>query len=228
MKGNNLDIYLIDMSSADQLLSAAERILTADELRKSRSYLKSQDTRNFIVHKTAEKLLLARYLECRPDEIQLRHTSLGKPIGGDHLQYSKSHSGDALVFAFSRSEVGIDLEEKKLLPDAEELLLDVLHSDESFSVDEFFHVWTQKEAYLKFLGTGLNVPMNLVKLLSPDANSIHAVCGTSYPDAQLQAVSLTSFPNHLCYVAVSLNHEPEYRMFEHAETLAQVLNLIRL
>lgn len=103
----------------------------------------------------------------------------GKPYIENHpeFHFNISHSGDMIAIAYGDCPVGVDVEyircrendlkvAKRCFADEEYGFItdDAFHTDMegiSHSVEErFFMVWTMKEAYLKYKGTGINVPMN--------------------------------------------------------------------
>lgn len=110
-------------------------------------------------------------VEC-PDLLRVERTDKGKPYFPDypHIQFSVSHSGMYWACAVSREVVGLDMQENTLknrLAEAEmEARLRKL-SRRFFSTDEvrfveedinnnFFVVWAAREAYVKYLGCGID------------------------------------------------------------------------
>ncbi|MBR4085577.1 MAG: 4'-phosphopantetheinyl transferase superfamily protein [Lachnospiraceae bacterium] len=90
----------------------------------------------------------------------------GKPyIVGTPIHYNISHSEQYAVLVTANSEVGVDVQEKR--PARMETLAKRFFSKEEWLAfskcdgekekkDLFFHIWCRKEAYGKYLGTGLN------------------------------------------------------------------------
>ncbi len=101
---------------------------------------------------------------------ELRYTAFKKPYFDNLLHFNISHSGDYTICAISKNNiVGIDIEEIKDIP--------LVDFDNEFSKKEleqiyaaknplklFYRFWTQKEAFLKAIGTGLNVPLNKIAI----------------------------------------------------------------
>lgn len=89
----------------------------------------------------------------------------GKPyIVGHPIHYNISHSGQYVVLVVANSEVGVDVQEKKgkrLSTMAKRFFSEeekqaVLECDcEEEQIELFFHIWCRKEAYGKYLGSGL-------------------------------------------------------------------------
>lgn len=90
----------------------------------------------------------------------------GKPFlpGAPGLQFNLAHAGDRFAVAVSRHPVGVDIEAIDREVEVERIitsffsetertrLLDLPSADHLAS---FFHLWTQKEAYLKGRGDGV-------------------------------------------------------------------------
>ncbi len=97
----------------------------------------------------------------RDQKIIIERTKEGKPYFRNlPVYFSISHSGDICVIVFSRSDVGIDIEEVR------EINKDKI-SERYFTAEEadylkinntredFYRVWTRKEAYAKLVGVPL-------------------------------------------------------------------------
>ncbi len=93
----------------------------------------------------------------------------GKPKlrTGEHVyNFNLSHSGVYAVCAFSSTEVGVDIQ--KVSPSVSDRILRVACSPHEYlyltelsgeeCVSEFYRLWTIKESYMKYLGSGLSLP----------------------------------------------------------------------
>lgn len=99
-----------------------------------------------------------------PDgELAVAKGAHGKPYFADHpeIHFNISNSGEYVVLALSPAEVGIDIQEKRVL-DLEKLGRDVFSVDayraflaSTDRQDAFFREWVKKEAYVKWTGEGL-------------------------------------------------------------------------
>ncbi len=93
--------------------------------------------------------------------LEIERNTHGKPYfkNLDNFYFNISHSSDLLTIAISDCEVGIDIE-KLRTPDlrvAKRFCDDEqTYIAENDSQNRFFEVWTKKEAYLKYKGTGLS------------------------------------------------------------------------
>ncbi len=94
----------------------------------------------------------------------------GKPYLTDveDFHFNISHSGRWVVIAYGSSPVGVDVQEFRSR-DLEGIARRFFTADEQAYVqtypDGFFRIWTGKESYIKYLGTGLKTPLNSFSVL---------------------------------------------------------------
>ncbi len=129
---------------------------------------------------TGEALL--RYaLSCRgiPGVYRVDTGPHGKPFLPEvpDLQYSLSHSGRWAALAWGSTPVGLDIETIAPRPRAEALarrrfapaeLSYLLDAPEPERLQRFYRLWTAKEAYVKYLGTGLTRPLSSFSVMPPE------------------------------------------------------------
>lgn len=119
------------------------------------------------------KKAVADFCLVEPRSVVLRQKDSGKPyVENFDAEFGISHSGDMVVCAVSDKPLGIDVE--KIRPVNLKVALRVCSSDEleyifghapkeqdftcttdSAVLTRFFEIWTSKEAYVKFKGTGI-------------------------------------------------------------------------
>ncbi len=153
--------------------AAAEALLSPDERQRADRFYFEPDRNHFVVARAGLRTLLAGALGVAPREVAFHYHALGKPqlasLIGSELRFNLSHSaGVALAVLARGAEVGADIEA-------------VRHSNwaggiaqRCFSVEEvrelaaqpsdqqdraFFRFWTNKEAVVKLLGSGLGFPL---------------------------------------------------------------------
>lgn len=119
--------------------------------------------------------ILALYTGEEAGTISILLSETGKPYmkREDAPYFNFSHSGDRVLFAFSRKgEVGVDLEWKKgfrelngliglCCSEGEKALLDELETEKE-KQELFYEYWSSKEAYLKGIGTGITKSLKKV------------------------------------------------------------------
>lgn len=162
---------------------------------------------------------------CRPGLFELKKRDTGKPYGiidGKTVGVSITHSRSLLVTALHvNGEIGIDAEActRKMHPRLHER---ICHPDERFHLPEdlcCIRLWTIKEAALKYLGTGLRMAMNKIKLNMVQEHLFRAETGGS-------VLLLYSFKFRDHWIAVALQDERQHSENErqHSENDRQRLH----
>jgi 4'-phosphopantetheinyl transferase len=151
------------------------RTLDDDERARASRFHFEKHRRNFVVGRGVLRLLLARYLGTRAQDVRFEYGAHGKPVlAGEHraesLRFNASHSGEMALYAFVRDrEVGVDVEVIKGDFATEEIAERFFSAPEikllsALPVTEkpvgFFRCWTRKEAYIKAIGSGLSHPLD--------------------------------------------------------------------
>ena len=88
--------------------------------------------------------------------VSLARDSAGRPFLPEYpaLDFSITHSvGVAFCALSDGGRIGIDAELLRKFPNAQRLAARFFSPDERG--EDFFRIWTRKEAYLKYLGTGM-------------------------------------------------------------------------
>ncbi|MCX6180714.1 MAG: 4'-phosphopantetheinyl transferase superfamily protein [Bacteroidetes bacterium] len=113
------------------------------------------------------RLLIARYYheDIKDfDWTEWKTDQKGKPYLTQGRYFNITHSGDYVLVAFSKDEIGVDLEKIKEID--VESFLGFLHIDEKTHLqsnpdkESFYEVWTRKEAFLKAQGIGIVKGLN--------------------------------------------------------------------
>lgn len=130
----------------------------------------------------------------------IKHTKFDKPYFDDNLHFNISHSGLYTICAISKTNiVGIDVEQVNEIPltDFDDFFYreewqNVLTADDRLKA--FYTLWTKKEAFLKVIGSGLNVPLNQVVIQNN-------IIKWEESDWLLQEIMLD--PSHICYICTN-------------------------
>jgi 4'-phosphopantetheinyl transferase len=172
-----IHIWSIRLDPPEQQVAQHRRLLSDDERARADRFRFDQHRRQYTVGRGALRTLLASYLGSRPELIRFSYGPRGKPFldpslagGADGLQFNLSNSSEMALVGFVRgTEIGVDVEYLKPMPDCEQI------SERFFSASErevlrklpqdvkeegFFNCWTRKEAYLKAVGEGLAAPLD--------------------------------------------------------------------
>jgi 4'-phosphopantetheinyl transferase len=174
-----IHIWSVDLDREHDRVLRLNEVLTESERHRAAKFVNPLHRDRWTVARGSLRQILSQYLDLTPEQIVFNYGAQGKPaIEGHPLQFNLSHSHDRAVCAISAKDpVGIDLE--YLHPIDAAGLVDrffsvgeraIFHSlPESKHQSAFFHAWTQKEAYLKALGTGLTTPLDQIEVsIDPD------------------------------------------------------------
>lgn len=122
--------------------------------------------------------LLVRIMACQIlgiDNVEIKFDKLeyGKPYIKNYpdFHYNITHTRNAVVVAISDNPIGVDIERirKAELIIANRFFVTNEQTYINQIIDEadkrFFEVWTKKEAYIKYIGKGLSMPLNSFNVL---------------------------------------------------------------
>lgn len=159
----------------DKEIAEFRKILSDDEREKADRFHFAKDRNRFIVSRGILRTILGRYLSLDPSRISFSYSPEGKPAfkgNPKKIHFNLSHSHEMALYAFAVGrEVGVDVEYRRALSDAEQLArryftsqeIARFHSAPPDHKDEiFFAIWTAKEAFLKATGKGLSVSLNTI------------------------------------------------------------------
>jgi len=146
-----------------------ESLLTPDEAVRASRFKMERVRRQFVAARVQLRQVLAGYLRIEPREVRIAIEINGKPVldpsQAAGLHFNVSHSETLALFSVTMvGPTGIDLEHRRVVPDAEALVerfftareraqFQTLPQADRF--DAFFHAWTRKEAVLKAIGRGV-------------------------------------------------------------------------
>lgn len=191
----NVCLWLAEMYEVDaSTLATYQSWLSLDEQRRYEGFLHERRRREFIVGRGLARRALARELRCAPAQIEFEAAEQGKltvraPTPSDRIHFNITHTADYVGCVTCRDHwVGVDVEKldnrvstldiaKRFFSAAEYQTLQGLTEDER--INEFFTVWTLKEALAKAYGLGLAAPLESSHMHVAPPSRIDAV--SSYP-----------------------------------------------
>lgn len=120
----------------------------------------------FVRHQICKELNISN------QDIVFSKNEFGKPYLIDYpeFQFNIAHTHNAIVIAFSKQEIGIDIEKIKV-PEFKIAKRFFTSSENNYIFSQknpeyaFYEIWTKKEAYIKYLGTGLSTPLKSFDVL---------------------------------------------------------------
>lgn len=150
-------------------LKNADQLLNSEECARAERFYFSKHKRRFSTARAAVRIILARYLNMTPERLEFTYSDHGKPavVNTTKLQFNLSHTGDLALLAVGKGfPMGVDIEKYSSRP--YEGIAKSLFSEQEFAEFMkvppalkpaiFFHVWAQKEAFIKACGLGLSYP----------------------------------------------------------------------
>jgi 4'-phosphopantetheinyl transferase len=205
MNNNEVHVWRISISQNIKRLERFEALLTPEEALRAGKYRQQKDTYRFIVSRGAQRIILGRYLNMPPAQLQFVLGDNKKPylIGdsGEILHYNLSHSGDWIVLAIAKLSVGADVEFVDPLFPFQDILEDNFSREEvdhiGTSPDRFFTLWTRKEAILKATGQGLGDHLKITPALDGEHTLDTLLTGA---DKNWQLNSFTIAPDYISTV----------------------------
>ncbi len=165
---NEARIDLWQFSLVDELPNALQLLNTEEQARASRFYF-HRHQRRFSTARAALRIILARYLNTSPERLEFSYNAHGKPevINASKLQFNLSHSGDLALLAVGKGfPMGVDIEKYSARPYegiannlfSKQEVEEFIKVPSALKPAVFFHIWSQKEAFIKASGLGLAYP----------------------------------------------------------------------
>ena len=171
-KLSNNDLILIKAYTDKLLEEKLLSYLTEEEIIKSKDYKSEIAKINYLVSRAILNLSLKGLLEKGINDLIVKRDKNNKPylentIG---LKFNISHTEGLVLLAFSKREVGIDVEKINFKFEFKDILENCFTRDEIINIDNniisFYRYWTAKEAYLKCDGIGLIRNLKEVEIIS--------------------------------------------------------------
>jgi len=168
IREGEVHIWLVSTDVAQPELHVLSQCLTDAEREKAGRFRFDADQRRSIVSRAVLRHVLGRCCGTEPEAITLVGRSHGKPALADgSVEFNVSHSGELVAIALAvGTPVGVDIERVRPISDAIAIARRFFSPDEAARVagagtdEEFFAIWTAKEAVVKALGKGLGAGLS--------------------------------------------------------------------
>lgn len=183
-----VDVWSVDLVFDPSALQFFLRTLSAQELVKLEGFKLQQQANRYLAVRGVLRQILAGYLDVEPADLIFESNAYGKPyLANASLFFNISHSGDCLLIAVSDFDsIGVDIE----LIKSRRNLLGL--AKRCFSVDElnfwfdlpedvrgqmFYQLWVRKEAFVKAVGRGIALGLELCELQVPGLERLSKIPG---------------------------------------------------
>ena len=177
-KLSNNDLILIKAYTDKLLEEKLLPYLTKEEIIKSKDYKSEIAKINYPVSRAILNLYLKGLLEKGINDLIVKRDKNNKPYLENTLglKFNISHTEGLVLLAFSKREVGIDVEKINFKFEFKDILENCFTRDEIINIDNniisFYRYWTAKEAYLKCDGIGLIRNLKEIEIISFENESI--------------------------------------------------------
>lgn len=169
-------INCLNISEITREETALFRTAVSEERkRKAGRFVRETDTIRCICGELLLRYSFYQKYERFPEaELCYNYNQFGKPVLKDmeQMHFNISHSGDWVGIVYGMDEVGLDIE--RIPSDSESIFWQAFHRDEKHWLKKFdgeervkqaVRLWTVKESYLKYIGTGLATDMDSFAIL---------------------------------------------------------------
>jgi phosphopantetheinyl transferase len=185
-------------------------------------------TDDFEKFKCVNALFLEAILSKHSDRVVLQkdllYEELGKPFLHPNqfmnLHFSVSHTKNDVAIAVATFPLGLDLEFiQDQYPQSIEKRL--VHPDDQLKVEnsrQFFQLWSIKEAFVKYTGQGLRLPLNEIVVANTDLACLKLQSAQQH--AEVREVQLLE--NHTCFLAANKICNAVVYIIDHAAS-AEIL-----
>ncbi len=163
----NVYYMFFDEKSDFSIYSKYIRFVSEERQKKIDRFYFQKDKLTSLLAEMLARYIISEKIKIQKDKIIIDREGKGKPYlrGVDKYHFSISHSGGCIAFVDDTDRIGVDTEKiekcdikiakRFFTPEEYEIINEKENIDE-----EFFRVWTQKEAYLKMTGDGIGYGLN--------------------------------------------------------------------
>jgi len=166
---SKMHIWSCVLNESELVVNNYYAVLSDDEKLRAANFKLKEIRDRWILARGLLRVLLAKYQQCVPQEIEFRYNEFGKPFAssnsnGNNISFNLAHSNKLVVYIFTQNiSVGVDVEKVEELSDIVGVINLCFSDYEKKWFDKvppakrkeiFYSVWTSKEAYIKAIGKG--------------------------------------------------------------------------
>ena len=192
---NSVALWYVETGLPQDRLAACESVLSEEERSRANSFHFEKDRRQYLVARGSLRYLLGSLLGIEAGAIAFAYGRFGKPLlkleegAGEAYQFNLAHSGSHILIGVSPNlEIGVDLEalspgQVRMAP----LIRNICTVNEAAWVKDLevqakelalSRLWTAKEAILKAIGSGFQIPPDQVEIVEPVLHGLRGSYGT--------------------------------------------------
>jgi len=172
MEQQFVDIWSARLTLAPETLQTLYGILDERERQKAQTFKFGVMRDRFIAVRSLLRQTLADYLKVEPAGLQFDIGEYGKPfLACGSLHFNLSHTGDYLLIAVANfPDIGVDIEKLKERSSLDAIAKRIFSEGElrqwrqlapEQQLTGFYRLWTKKEAFVKAVGRGIALGMEL-------------------------------------------------------------------
>jgi 4'-phosphopantetheinyl transferase len=220
MDPTEIHLCVVRLAVSEMRIPEFFNLLSETERRIALSFRRESQKQRYTITHGLLRSILGWYVGCRAEDIVFRYGPKGKPSlqcpSKPALYFNLAHSEQCALYGFCQgSELGVDLEFIRELPEAETLAKQFFSEQEATEIhnvsstlrtEAFLNCWTRKEAYVKATGEGLSSPLNefCVSLLPGEPPEFRVLNGPTGPIEKWTLLHLKPSQEYVGAVAVPL------------------------
>ena len=202
LENTGLTVFLANLDALPLPSASLTQFLTPGELQRASRLAGDDLRRRWTMSRGLLRSLLGLLLQRDPGQIALERTPEGKPFLPGGPAFNLSHSGPYLLVAITfRGDVGVDIEQHRPREDLDALVTRYFAPQEAAEIGmlpvsersrAFLRTWVRKEAFLKGIGLGLQLPLSgfVVSVSREDGNVLRWVSDPGIREGGWQVASV--------------------------------------
>ncbi len=161
----NIFVHKIDKKK----INHKNDILSKQEKNKAKKFKNAEDLNLYVSGKYLTRKIISEIFKVGANDIVFKPDNFNRPKliypKGKKFDFNLSHSGNVVALAVSDNKVGIDIEkieniDLKISKDYfHNKEIEFVYSQKGKELENFYKIWTLKEAFVKAIGKGLSFPL---------------------------------------------------------------------
>jgi 4'-phosphopantetheinyl transferase len=168
------EVWLLSTRVSVEQRPFYERVLSAEEHRRTSQFHYQRDKDRFIVGRGALRWILSSHCGTNAEKVQFYLGKRGKPFlrePSSAIEFNVSHAGDCVLIGITNNaKCGVDIEQAHRNTSEEEIAQRYFCPQEFEWMKRsnlgFVRLWTMKEAITKAVGEGLSIPLAAIDVSS--------------------------------------------------------------